>query len=426
MGAVVFCMERVLVASIRQDASIAARIAALAWRGVIASLAATLVTIPFALAYFDSGILARLDDEKLALMGEKRGAIGELFGLNEKTKAISMIDHDLVSNREQRDQLPADMQALSMAATECNRENAILQGSLRPKIGAANARYTAMLREVRSRGNGSDQLRYRLAVLSKQIADWKNTLAAKARACRDASERFDSAKQEYQAHLDREWEEATTRKQVAQRRLDQAQNDAITVLAQSDGVVARVTTPDLAARIRALGQMAGHDTLVALVLAVTFFFFFLIDIMPVLAKLVMRTAYDRRTSSDYRRLAARIALETAIAESDVATRVAILQAEKVGVETLLRQGRSEAVRDLAALRMKIETEKAEITAPFTAVDALVQEFHQTQARVDDIAERYAGRADLLSHIEAVRESLIRAMQRAASSFSTQASPTPSG
>jgi hypothetical protein len=46
MGALVLCMERVLVVSIRQDASVAAKVAAFVWRGVTASLAAALVTTP--------------------------------------------------------------------------------------------------------------------------------------------------------------------------------------------------------------------------------------------------------------------------------------------------------------------------------------------------------------------------------------------
>lgn len=425
MGALVFCMERVLVVSIRQDAALTAKLAAFVWRAVIASLAAALVTTPFALAYFNNGILARLDDEKLALMVEKRRAVDGVFGLKDKATAIAAVDRDLASNRAQRDQLPADVLDLSAAAADCEREHAALQRTLQPRIAGAGARSAATLREINEYPDQSSYLRRRLGALNGQIVEWRNALAAKARACRDIAEHFAAARQEYHSRLDQQWQEQLARKQDAQGRLDQAQRDAGTTLARSDAVVVRATAPDLSARVRALGQMADRDRLVAVVLVIIYGFFFLIDIMPVLAKLVMRTTYDRRIAGDYRRAVAQIEADTVIAEAGGAMRAEIAVAERVGVETLLHQGGAEAVRDLAKLRLQAESDKAEVAAPFAQVNNLIEGLRRTQARADDVAERYAGRPDLFRHIEAVREALSQAMERAATMVKTQLSATPS-
>jgi hypothetical protein len=187
-------------------------------------------------------------------------------------------------------------------------------------------------------------------------------------------------------------------------------------------VVARVTAPDLSARIRALGQLTARDRLVLIVLMITYGYFFLIDIMPVLAKLVMRTSYERRISGEYRRAAAQIEADTMLAEAEAAIRTEIAEAERLGLEALLSQTGSDAVTDLAKLR--VEMEKADVAAPFAPVGAMVNAFHTTQARVDDVAERYAGRPDFLHHIEAVRGALAAAMKRAAAALEPQSQAAP--
>jgi chromosome segregation ATPase len=378
--------------------------------------------IPFALAYFHNGILAHLDDEKLTLMVEKRDAVDRVVGVKEKISAITAADRDLALNRERRNQLPADVEALSTFADKCETERAELDRSLQPKIAAAARRHAEVRREIDRYEETPSYLRRNLAALDKQIADWKNSLVVKIEACRAAAERFAVARDEYHARLDQEWTEKQQRKQDAQRKLDRAQDAAAVLVNQSDTAISRVTAPDLSARVRALGEMAGRDVIVAFVLAITYAFFFLIDIMPLLAKLVMRTTYDCRVSADYRRSTAKIELDTAIAETDMATCAAIAHAERLGLETLLKQVGSEAVAKLAKLRLQMEAEKADVTALFAQVTALIEEFHRTQARFDDIAERYSGRPELLHHIEAVRESLARAMQRA-SSVKAKASAT---
>jgi hypothetical protein len=423
MGAIVFCMERVLVVSIRQDALLSHKLAAFAWRGLIASLAAALVTTPFALAYFNNGILAHLDDEKLALMAAKRQAVEGLFALKDRAGVVAAIDRDLAENRKRREQLPADVQSLSEAAASCESEHAALQQLLGKKIAAANRRYAAMLRQINQYPEAT-YLRHRLGAISQEISGWKNALAAKVRACREMAEQFASAREEYLSRLDRQRQQQMARKQEAERSLDESQSKAGAMLAQADAVVTRVTAPDLSARIRALGQMTAQDRLVLIVLATTYAFFFLIDIMPVLAKLVMRTIYDRRISGEYRRVAAEIEAETALAEADAAMRAEIAKAELLGLKTLLCQTGSDAMADLARLRMELEKQKAEVAAPFAPVSAMVDTFHRTQAQADDIAERYAGRPDLFRHIEAVRESLATAMASAAAAVKSQSPAAP--
>jgi len=415
MGAVVFCIERVLVVSVRQDARLPAKIAAFAWRGVIAALAAAMVTTPFALAYFHNGILARLDEEKLALMSEKRRAVEDVYRLNDKGAVVAALNRELDENRDRRDRLPADVLALSAAADQCGREHDALLRALLPKIAAAGRDHAALLREIADRPKAAAYLRPRLSALAAQIAAWKSSLAKKVKACRRASDRFTAGRQDYYTRLDQERQDETARKQEAQRTLAAAQADAGVAIARSDAVVVAATAPDLSGCLRALGQMAQRDPLVLIVLLIAYAFFYLIEMMPILAKLVMRTIHDVRISAAYRRLSATIAADAAIAEADAAMRCEIAKAELIGVETLVRQGGGEVIAELAKARVQVETAKAEAAIPFAKVAALIESFERTQARADDVADRYAGRPELTAHIEAVREALSNAMRMAAAS-----------
>lgn len=415
MGALVFCMERVLVVSIRQDASLAGRLGAIAWRGLIASASAALIATPFALAYFNNGILARLDDERLELMLAKRQAAALVYDLNGRTATVDAIARDLAANRAQRDQMPADVQSLSEAAAACEGERSALLRATQPKIAAARRRYGEALREIDDDPEEAGYLRRRLAALNGQIGRWQKELNDKAEACREASAHFSTAKREYEERLDRQWHDGLARERAAQEHLDHAQHEAEATIHQSDAVVARVTAPDLSARLHALGQMAGRDRLVAAVLMILYGFFFLIDIMPVLAKLVMRTVYDRSVTGEHRRAVADIEAKAALAETEAGTRVELAHAERRGLETLLRETGDESVRELAKSRIAAEIAKIRAATPFAQVDAVIDAYRRTQAQADNIADRYAGRAELFPHIEAVREALAKAMERASAS-----------
>jgi DNA repair exonuclease SbcCD ATPase subunit len=357
-------------------------------------------------------------------MAAKRQSIEGVFALNPKASAIVAVDRDLAATRALRDQLPADVQALSDATATCGREQEELQRSLQAEIAAANRRYAATLRDLNEHPEYSAHLRRRLAAVGKQIAGWRSALAAKAQSCRELAEQLAAARREYYSQLDQQWQQQMTRKAAAQQTLDKARSEAGAALTQSDAVVARVTAPDLSARIRALGQMAEGERLVLIVLIVTYGFFFLIDIMPVLAKLVMRTTYDRRISGDYRRAVAQIEAEAAMAEIQAAIGTAIAEAECRGLEALLHQSGNAAVGELAKLRMQMEIDKAEVAASFVQVGTIIEALHRTQAQADNLADRYTGRPELSGHIDAVREALAKAMARATASIKPQPTAAP--
>lgn len=425
MGALVFCMERVLVVSIRQEAPLAAKLGAFAWRALIASLSAAVITTPFALAYFNNGILAELDREKLALMAEKQRQIDALYGLKDKAIAIATVNAELADARKREHQLPPEVEELFAASTHCDKLLKKLRRSLYPRIAGDRREVAAINRELAQYSDHPYGLRRRRTVLMSLIVKHKKALTFQFQACRKAADVFKEAKAQYYARLSSVEQALRGQRTQAREEYRDARRQARALRRDSDAVVDRVTAPDSSARAHALGRMAARDGFVRGLLIVAYGFFFLIDMMPILAKLVMRTVYELRYAALYRREAALAEADAVLAETEAAIRTEIAKAEQHGVEALQRDPSSVPALDLAKLRAASEVERAEVAAAFARVDALIEQCWTSQVRADDLAERYQSRPDLLRHIEIVREALAQAMGRAASSVRSQPSATPS-
>jgi hypothetical protein len=137
MGILVLTMERMLIVSIPARLSLVGRTFAVLWRGALAAFTAAIMTLPIALGYYHNEIGARLDDEKLQRMQEKREVIDVIFGLNRNSTAVERLETALAANRQLKEQLPLAVREIGTKATSCFAEERKQRELLQFRIASA-------------------------------------------------------------------------------------------------------------------------------------------------------------------------------------------------------------------------------------------------------------------------------------------------
>ena len=414
MGSLVFCMERMLIVSIPPNVSTRGKIAAFLWRGLLAAFSATIMTTPVALSYFKNEIVAQLDSEKLELMADKRQAVDNVFGLSAAGKAIGQLDAALDANRRQRDSLPGDVQDLQKALTACDVESHKLHLSLDPRIADGLARRDYLNRQVAGLQGDVGELRTRAAALTKQIGTWETTLRARAATCSALSGELQAAKDKYYAVLDDDRRRLLAEQAQKMKDLNDAKQTAKPVVATSDGVVLLQTTPDLGAQVRALADLASKVWLVRVLLAMFFAFFYLVDVMPIIAKLTSRSIYERFLGAREKKLVAQINADVAHCEAQAAIKAETAAAERDGFRAFKDGTGGSVFVEQAAIRARLEAAKTEALAPFQFIETLATALENAHNRITMLEVQFQGRADIQTDIERVRQGLREAMRQAAS------------
>jgi predicted nucleic acid-binding Zn-ribbon protein len=409
MGMLVFTMERMLIVSIPAKISSGGKVIAILWRGVLAGFTATIMTLPIALSYYHNEIIAKLDDEKLQLMQEKRRTIDGVFGLSSTSAAVERLSTGLATNRQLRDELPVPVREIGTTLTSCLGDERKLRQSLQPRIATTLTLRDALSRQLTVLPKQNDILQMRISALTKQINRWNVALATKAQACAGLSQQFEAAKQSYFGELEVERHTLLSNRDRLQTALDSAQKAALPVLSRSDDVVRQRTMPDLSAQIRALYERAAQDRFVCMLLAVFFAFFYMVDMLPIVAKLLSRSIYERLLGAREDKLIAQINSDVVVAQSQGAIKEVCALAEKAGFQTLAREDGGKAFVEYAETSARFGAAKTETQRLFELIDVVADRFEQARDRVDDLESKLQHCDDTPENIERLRSMLNEAM-----------------
>ena len=430
MGVLVLSMERLLIVSIPANVTGGGKFVAFLWRAALGSFTATIMTAPVALGYFKSEIISTLDGEKLFLMTEKRKAVDTVFGLTDTTATLERLDSALATNRQYRDRFSIEIEEINAKVTDCGTEETGMRRTLEPRIVSAQAQRDALRRQIDGFPTQYEAERYRINTLTIQIGNWKAALATKAQVCAAFDQSLQTAKQTYYIGIQNERKALLADRAQHETVLGSARIAAQAALQKSDEIIQERTTPTLAAQVRALHRLAADDWFVRALISVFFSFFYLVDLLPILAKLLSRSVYERLLGARQQKLIAEIESDVVVASSQAAINADNARAEQAGFQSFAAQSGGIAFVERAAAQMKFKTTKDESLELFQYIETITAAFVQAQLKVDTLDARLQGGQKIgpeaLQHIRHMLRSATRNATSGLERISTNAANSNDG
>lgn len=418
MAALIFCIERVALATVSRARNVGGKALAFSGRATIGALNALLLVLPWVLTYFDGQIAGHLDDQKLQQMTEKRAKVGDLFNVGALTIDLNEIQRKQAINLQRQNQLPPHIQSLISESLECDRKLHSLRESLETKISAASMERQRLLRDLKARSGDESSLR----TISAQIEGWQRTLAEKSAACKTIANRASLARERYLSALEREAQVLNKRKAEAESALDAAKGSAKQTLEQSDRAVAARTRPDLRAQAAALYDLARTDEFVRIAVLIAYLFFLSIEILPVAFKMAGTGIYERRVQARDEVLEASLDAETESAKTTAM--IARLQAiaERVGAERFHREHAVEVHLEAARQDAINKARKAELIVPFEDVQLAVDAYWKAVLAFDNLNRNLRDNQVHAGELERLRALLDTVLRKVSSELNTRYAP----
>lgn len=405
-------IERILIGSIKPAAGIVSRLFGFILRVPIAALMAALVGLPVVLGDFGDEIFGLLDDRRVSLLQAARTRAEEVFELPAITSGLANLDQQLQANRAQREQLPLDVREVGAQSVKCAEEARILHASLQQRIQNLTAQISYWRQRMSDGLEDAPSAQGRINWLNSEINNLKRALAAKDQACTDAAARFDAARTKYFAEIDRDRKMLAERRQALDAALQAANSDARDSLELSKRAIARRTAPGILAQGQALYELVENNLFDRIVVVLYFCFFMLLDLLPILSKVLPAPSdYERRMAERDRKVA--LEVEANLATAKVETSVRKLEAKAIlaAAKRFHRDPQTKSFYELSRHRFELYVEKALANNVVEQIDAALAGVHEVLGRIDQTERRYAQMRTAMSRLEPVHQMLDRALMK---------------
>jgi hypothetical protein len=409
-----YCIERMLIASVSADATWLGRIFALVWRAALASITTAAITLPFWLLSFQAGIAGQQDRKGISLVNSTRIQIGQAYGVPALAAQIDRTNGLIDQIRERRESLPSEVREFSTQASTCDQEKRSLQVQTETKIKSNNAQIDRL--RNRAFGSGSDIQRFQpeISWLLSDNAKLRNGLAEKGRICVKLAQRFAEAKTKYYSELDEERERLNTRLGEDEKALSLAKSETKSRAKISESKITAETAPGLQADTRALFELAKQDPLVLAIMLVYYIGVLLVELMPILAKILVRSIYEYRVRVRVRRASAQAESEIAKAEAEAAVTKIEAAALVAGTQRYHQESLGEHFYEAARAKAQFNINALKADLFQKHIENSLLGIGDAASKIDMTEKKHANNSFVQRQIESIREFIKANMVRSTS------------
>lgn len=414
MSALLLLFERLLILTIQPRISALGKFFAFAWRSFFALANATILTLPMALFYFTHGIDLTLQKEALDTSKLAHAEINDTYGVPSLQSSVGSLTTAMTTLRVTRDQYPIAVQEKLKLATTCEAESKQFRATIFPEIEAGLAVRKALNSKLEDAD--SESLRARLQAITLRIGNLRSKLFQKDRDCGQLRRRSGDAIAAYHNGVDSQYKALSSQEQLDEQRLSSAVSSATRAQGQTDIAIQENAIPDLGAQVRGLIKLLCNERIDFGIFLVFFGVAFMLDMMPVIYKLTLRSTepYGKSVTAEEDIFVAEVDAEVAAARSSAAIRIAKAQAEQAGFKRFCAEDNGEIFARAAQDKTRFEFRNDSlIREGLGQVHLSISEFIKLQRRLDEITQHYANRPDVLRDIEEIRE-VFREMMRESS------------
>ena len=406
MGCLMFLVERLLIVSLHPELTLDGKLLAILWRSAIALINATILMLPIALGYFANDITMMLDNQRIDLMQSKRVNVEDVYQLPALSRSLLSTKDAVTMNRTQRLQLPDEVRSAVSASNSCKRQYTDMRTLLVPQISSA-------LMDGRT-AYSSESTSARLQQIASAVAHWRAELSVKQQTCAGLAVVADGAVHKYQSEKDNEYQSLLSQELGQGSQLQHAKGEAALTLKQSYAAVAQYTMPDLGANVRALAMLFETDRTVRDISIAVLIFFFMLDVMPIVAKLTIRPTapYERTILAEETKLAAEADANAAVAVARSRMKTDEVDAERAGFKRFCEEDGGRVFAARVRERTFANDNVNAIISGLDAVAGLLERYLETQRSIDEAREAYPGRGDVAENLDEVERAL-RARTRTA-------------
>jgi hypothetical protein len=401
----IFCIERMLIASISPTAGLAARIGALGWRALLASITSALIVFPFMLWSFRAEIATQLDHDKIAMLEDRRTSLDHAYNLDQLRSRLTSADDLLSQNRDARAALPPDIVEIETASSVCESELTVTRKKTVASISVNNKRIASDSAELSSIISARrlpndfavpiEALKQSIAALKKRNNQLNEILSNKQRHCAEIASDLATAKDNYYAGLDTERDGLLARRDTDQNVLATALTQAGGDLTQSRSVIDARMASGLQADTEALLELIYRNPTIRGIVIGYYLASFLIELLPILSKIVLKSTYDNLLAIRFVESSAERAAKLAELDADSKVRMMNATAMAAGTKRYLRETKNRVFYEAAEDGSRIRADQLWMDAFFNyfdrAHDMAQKRLAKVQRAEDELNEPSASR-----------------------------------